>query len=150
MALYDRVTGDLKAAMKSGDRARVEALRFALAHINSFQKDKQAKQPGALITDEELVSVLQKEAKRKKESIELFRRGNRGDLVLKEEGDLAIISAYLPKELSRAEIEGMVDRAIAGGAKEFSSVMRDVMASVKGRADVKAVSEIIKSKLDAQ
>ena len=147
MSLYSQITDDLKSAMKAGDQPRVEALRFALAGLNSFQKDKQAKQPDAKITDEETTSVLQKDVKRRKESIELFRQGNRADLVTKEEADLAVISAYIPKELTRAEIEKIVDDAIAGGAKDFSSAMREAMKAVKGRADGKAVGDVIKAKL---
>jgi uncharacterized protein YqeY len=152
MALYSQITDDLKSAMKAGDQPRVEALRFALAGLNAFQKDKQAKQPGATITDDEVVTVLQKDVKRRKESIELFRQGKRDDLVAKEEGDLAVIAAYIPKELTRAEVEKMVDDAIAavaaaGGAKDFNSVMRETMKVGKGRADGKLVGEIIKAKL---
>lgn len=147
MALYEKIGEDLKVAMKSGDRTRVEALRFALAGINAFQKEKQAKQPGAAITDEELITVLQKEAKRKKESIEMFKQGGRTDLVKKEEADLAIIQAYMPKELSREELEKIVGDVIAAGAKDFNTVMKETMKVVKGRADGKAVGEVIKVKL---
>ncbi|HVO28618.1 MAG TPA: GatB/YqeY domain-containing protein [Candidatus Paceibacterota bacterium] len=147
MSLYEQLTADLKTAMKAGDQPRVDALRFALAGINSFQKDKQAKQPGAAITDEELISVLQKDVKRRRESIELFRQGKRDDLVAKEEADLAIISAYLPKELTRAEIGKIVDGVIAAGAKDFNAAMREAMKAVKGRADGRAVGEVIREKL---
>ena len=147
MALYTQITDDLKTAMKAGDRARVDAIRFALAGLNSFQKEKQAKEPGATITDEEVVTVLQKDVKRRKESIELFKQGKRDDLVEKEETDLAIIAAYIPKELTRAEIEKIVADAIAGGAKDFNGVMKEAMKAVKGRADGKTVGEVIKEKL---
>jgi uncharacterized protein YqeY len=147
MSLYETIGGDLKAAMKSGDRARVDALRFSLASINAFQKEKQIKTPGASITDEELITVLQKEAKRKKESIELFNQGNRKDLAEKEEADLAIIQVYMPKELSREELEKMVSDVMAAGAADFNAVMRETMKLVKGRADGKMVGEVIKAKL---
>ena len=129
--IYEQITADLKTAMKAGDKPRVEVLRFALAGLNSFQKDKQAKEPGATIGDDEVVSVLQKEIKRRRESIELFKQGGRTDLVTKEEGDLAIIAAYVPKELSREEIGVIVDGVIAAGglsgAKDFNSAMRETM-----------------------
>jgi len=154
MALYSKITDDLKTAMKAGDQPRVDALRFALAGLNSFQKDKQAKQPGATITDDEVVTVLQKDVKRRKESIELFKQGKRDDLVTKEQADLAVIAAYIPEELTRAEVEKIVDGAIiavavAGDAKEFNSVMRETMKVAKGRVDGKLVGEIIKAKLGA-
>jgi len=151
MPLYETITSDLKTAMKAGDQPRVDALRFALSGLNSFQKDKQAKEPDAKITDEETVAVLQKDVKRRKESIELFKQGKRDDLVAKEEVDLAIIAAYIPKELTREEIAALVDGVIAGGAgaaaSDFNSVMRETMKLVKGRADGKAVGEVIKTKL---
>jgi len=160
--LYEQISSDLKMAMKAGERERVDTLRFILSGLNSFQKDKQVKQPGVAITDEETVSVLQKEIKRRRESIELFKQGKRDDLVTKEEGDLAIIAAYVPKELSREEIGKIVDEVIAaakaaggaaaggagaGAAPDFNSVMRETMKAVKGRADGRAVGEVIKAKL---
>ena len=145
--IYEQINADIKTAMKAADRPRVEALRFALSVLNSFQKDKQAKETGAVITDEETVAVLQKEAKRRRDSIELFRQGGREDLVAKEEADLVILRGYLPKELTRADLEAMVDAAIAGGANDFGSIMREVMKAAKGRTDGKAVGEVIKGKL---
>lgn len=147
MPLYDQITSDLKAAMKSGDKARVEALRFVLSGLQNFQKEKNVKQPGVAIADDEVVSVLQKEAKKRKEALELFRQGKRDDLVLKEEADLAIISAYLPKELSSEELEKIVGGLVAQGFSDFNALMRETMKVVKGRADGKAVGDVIKAKL---
>ncbi len=153
MSLYQKITDDLKSAMKAGDKLRVEALRFALSGLNAFQKDKQAKAPDATITDDEVISVLQKDVKRRKESIELFRQGKRDDLVAKEEADLTVIAAYVPKELTREEVGKMVDDAItavvaAGGVKDFNSIMRETMKVAKGRADGKLVGEVIKARLE--
>ena len=139
MSLYETINSDLKTAMKAGDQTRVDTLRFVLSGINNFKKEKTIKDPAATVTDEEVISLLQKEIKKRKESTEMFKQGNRADLVEKEESDLAIIAAYVPKELSREEIEKPVDAAIAGGAKDFNSVMKETMKEVKGRADGKAV-----------
>ena len=147
MSLYETITSDLKTAMKAGDQVRVDTLRFVLSGINNFKKEKTVKDPAATVTDEEVVSLLQKEIKKRKESIEMFKQGNRADLVEKEESDLAIIAAYVPKELSRGEIEKLVDVAIAGGAKDFNTAMKETMKEVRGRADGKAVGEVIKAKL---
>jgi uncharacterized protein YqeY len=149
MPLIQQITDDMKAAMKSGDHARLEVVRFALSGLKSAEKEKQAKDASATLTDEEAIAVLQKEAKKRKESIELFRKGGREDLASKEESDLAILAAYLPKELSRDEIAAMVDKARAAGANDFSSLMRETMKDVKGRADGKLVGEVIKEKLGA-
>jgi uncharacterized protein len=153
MALYEQINADLKTAMKAHEQSRVEVLRFVLSGLNNVKKEKEIKEPGATLTDEETISNLQKEVKRRRDSIELFKQGGRTDLVTKEEGDLTIITAYLPKELTREELEKIVDDAIAtvsaaGGAKDFSGVMKEAMKAIKGRADGKVVTEIIKAKLD--
>lgn len=137
----------MKSAMKAGEKDRLETLRFVLSGLNSTQKEKEMKDPGAPLTDAETVSVLQKEAKRRKESIELFRQGKRDDLIEKESVGLAIIQSYLPKELSRAEIAKIVDEARAQGFNDFNVLMRETMKVVAGRADGKTVGEVIKEKL---
>ena len=147
MTLLKKITEDMKTAMKSGDRARVDALRFILAGLQGAEKDKYAKQPGVALTDEEAVAVLQKEAKKRKESIELFKKGNRPDLVSKEESDLTVIAEYVPKELSADEVEKVVDGLIVKGFSDFSSLMREAMKELKGRADGKVVGEVVKKKL---
>ena len=147
MPLLETITNDIKTAMKSGDRARVDALRFALAGIQGAEKDKYAKQPGVALTDDEAVTVLQKDIKRRKEAIELFKKGNRADLVDKEEADLRVIGVYVPKELSGEEIEKVVDNLRAKGSADFNSLMRDAMKELKGRADGRMVGDIVKRKL---
>lgn len=145
--MIQRITDDLKVAMKSGDHARVEALRFMLAGLKSAEKDKFAKDPSATLTDEEAVAVLQKEVKRRRESIELFKKGNRADLVEKEEADLRVIAEYVPKELSQEEVEKVVDELYAKGFSDFNALMRESMKELKGRADGKLVGEIVKKKI---
>lgn len=154
MSLFQKINDDMKAAMKRGDSARLEVLRFALAGLHAVQKEKQLKDKDAAgaaapLTDDEVVGVLQKDAKRRKESVELFRQGNRADLVAKEESDLAVLAEYLPKELSREELAAIVDGVKAQGFTDFNAVMRETMKVVKGRADGKAVGEVIKERLAA-
>jgi uncharacterized protein YqeY len=137
----------MKTAMKSGDHARVDVLRFVMAGVRAAEKDKYAKTPDVPLTDEEAVAVLQKEVKRRKEAIELFKKGNREDLVNKEEADLAVIATYVPKELSSEEIEKVVDDLVAKGFSDFNVLMRESMKELKGRADGKIVGEIVKRKI---
>ena len=134
----------MKAAMKSGDKARLEVLRFTLAGLNAAQKEKALKDPQASLGDEEVIAILQKETKKRKDAIELFKQGKRDDLVTKEEGDLKVLYEYLPAELSREEIVAMVKTAKANGANDFSSMMKEVMKAVKGRADGKTVGDVIR------
>ena len=145
--LIQKITDDLKIAMKSGDHARVEALRFILAGLKGAEKDKFAKDPNAVLTDEEAVAVLQKEVKRRRESIDLFKKGNRADLVEKEEADLRVIAEYVPKELSPEEVEKVVDELYAKGFSDFNTLMRESMKELKGRVDGKLVGEIVKKKI---
>ena len=109
----------MKAAMKSGDKARLEVLRFTLAGLNAAQKEKTLKNPQAVLSDEEVVTLLQKEVKKRKDSIELFKQGKRDDLVTKEEGDIKVLYEYLPQELSRDEIVAIVKDLKAKGGERF-------------------------------
>jgi hypothetical protein len=147
MALLQKLQDDMKSAMKAGQKERLEVLRFVIAGVQAAGKEKGVKQPGVALTDEEIVALLQKEAKRRKEAVELFRQGKRDDLVKKEEADLTVIFEYLPKELSAAEVEKIVDEAKAKGANDFNSLMRETMKVAKGRADGKLVGDVIKKKL---
>jgi uncharacterized protein len=144
MPLFQKINDEMKAAMKSGDKARLEVLRFTLASLNPVQKEKALKDPQAVLSDEEVITILQKEAKKRKDSIELFKQGKRDDLVAKEEGDLKVLYEYLPAELSHDEVVAMVNAAKAGGASDFSSIMKEVMKLAKGRADGKTVGDVIR------
>jgi len=144
MLLFQKISEDMKAAMKSGDKPRLEVLRFTLAGLNAAQKEKALKDPQASLGDEEVIAILQKETKKRKDAIELFKQGKRDDLVTKEEGDLKVLYEYLPAELSREEIVAMVKTAKANGANDFSSMMKEVMKAVKGRADGKTVGDVIR------
>lgn len=147
MSLVQKINDDVKTAMKSGDKSRLEVLRFVLASLNGAQKEKSIKTEGAVLTDEETTVILQKEAKRRKEAIELFKQGKRDDLVAKDSADLAVIYEYIPKEMSREEIEKVVNDLKAKGATDFNSLMRDAMKEMKGRADGKIVGDVIKKAL---
>lgn len=142
----------MKTAMKAGDKERLETVRFALSALKTAEKEKQAKDSAATLSDDEAIAVLQKEAKRRKESIALFKEGNRDELAAKEEADLAVLQTYLPKELSKEEIATIVEKVHAAdpdGTNDFSSLMREAMKELKGRADGKLVGEVIKEKLGA-
>ena len=147
MSLYSQITDDIKTAMKAADKSRVEVLRFVLSVLNGPLKEKQLKEPTATLTDEETLSIIQKEAKKRRESIELFRKGNREDLASKEEAELAIIATYLPAQMSREEIEKIVADLYAGGNTEFNTLMRAAAQATKGKADGKLVAEVVKIKI---
>lgn len=149
MTLTERISEDLKQAMKSGDKLRLETLRMIRAGMIELQKRGTGSEP----TPEEEVQVLQSGIKKRKESIEFFRQAGRTELVEKESKEIDIIAAYLPKQLTPEELERAVNAAIAQtgalSAKDFGKVMPLVMKEVKGKADGKAVQELVKKKLGA-
>jgi uncharacterized protein len=147
MRILDRILEDLKTAQKSNDAERVEVLRFVLAQIRNKEIEKKGIGKESQLSDEEVVDVLRKESKKRKEAIDFFRRGNRDELVNREEKGVEMISIYLPKELSSEEIEKIVSELITQGFIDFNSLMKESMKKLKGRADGKAVSDVIKVKL---
>jgi uncharacterized protein YqeY len=147
MLLFQQIREDMKTAMKSGEKDRLETLRFILSGLNLVQKEKEMKTPGSELDDFETISFLQKEVKKRKDSIDLFRRGGRNDLVEKEEIGISFIQNYLPKELQQEEIEKIIDDVLEKGFNDFSSVMRESVKVIGGRADGKIISEIVKKKL---
>jgi uncharacterized protein YqeY len=146
MTVYESIKENITAALKSGNKERAGLLRLLLAELNNKQKEKFGSELKPLM-DEDALAVIQKEAKKRREAIELFKKGNRNDLAEKDEAELKIIEEYLPKQLSREEISTIVEKLATGGDKDFNSLMKAAMAELKGRADGKVVSEVIKNKL---
>ena len=148
MTLIDKISEDLKVAMKSGDKLRLETLRTIKA---GFLEKQVEKRPNGGISNEDEISVLISAAKKRKESIEIFRNAGRNDLADQEEKELGIIQEYLPKQLALEEIEEIVRNKIneigVVGAKDFGKVMPNVMKELKGKADGKLVQETVKKLL---
>ena len=146
-SLQARLQDDLKTALKAGKRVEVDVLRFLLSQIHNREIEHRSQGKGLPLADEEVLEVLSKEAKKRKEAIELFKKGNRGDLVQKEEAEIVIVTKYLPEELPRETIEKEVEEIIALGHKDFGFVMKEAMKKMKGRVESRTVVEIIKEKL---
>jgi uncharacterized protein len=144
MSLQEKINKELAAAMKSGDKLRLETLRSIRAQIIEFNKRGLNRE----ITEEEEVSILSSSAKQRKESIEEFRKGNRPELAEKEEKELNIISEFLPKQLSIEEVKNIIQKIIsetnAESMKDFGKVMPLVMKELKGKADGKLIQETVK------
>ncbi|MBI4094582.1 MAG: GatB/YqeY domain-containing protein [Candidatus Liptonbacteria bacterium] len=147
MPLKTKINDDLKDALKKGEKDKISALRLLLAQIHNQEIEKKGKKGESELDEDEVVALLQRELKKRKESVELFRKGQREDLAEREEKEAALITLYLPKQASQEEIEKAVDEAIRGGMNDFGSVMKEVMQRLKGRADGKAVSSTVKEKL---
>ena len=147
MGLKERITEDIKVAQKSNEPERLGVLRFLLAQIKNREIEKGAQQTG--LPDAEVLAVLQKEAKKRREAIELFKQGKREDLAEKEAAELKVLEAYLPAQLTRADIEKVIDELHKGGLTDLNGLMKAVMQKLAGQADGKLVREIISQKLEA-
>ena len=137
---------DLKSAMRAGDTTSRDTIRFTMSSLKNARIDK-----GAPLTAQEEIAVLQRDAKRRQESIDQFRAGNRADLVEKEEVQLVVLKRYLPEELSDAEVAAIVSDVIAetgaSSQKELGKLMPLLIQRAAGRADGKRLSEAARAAL---
>ncbi len=145
--LFDKLQADLKQAMLAKDAARTGTLRLLISAAKYLAIEKKLTE----LNDTDMIEVLRRQAKQRRDSIESFEKGNRHDLADKERAELAIIETYLPKQLSTDELTALVKAAIAEtGATskaQTGQVMKAVMANVAGRADGKEVNRIVSSLL---
>jgi uncharacterized protein YqeY len=148
MSLKERITQDMKDAMRSGDKERLGNIRMLQAAIKQREVDERI-----MLDDTQVLAVVEKMIKQRKEAIAQFEAGGRADLAAKEKSEIELLQAYMPEQLSSAEVEALVATAIAETAASTIKDMGIVMALVKtraaGRADMAAVSAIIKAKLGA-
>ncbi len=146
MSIQEKLMEDMKAAMKAGDKLRLQTIRGLRSQIKNAEIDK-----GRELTEEEVIQVLMNAAKKRKESIELYRQGNRMDRVEEETRELEIIQKYLPEQMSEAEIAQLVEQIIqevnASSPRDMGKVMGKIMPQVKGKADGKLVQKIVQQKL---
>jgi uncharacterized protein YqeY len=149
MSLKDRIAGDLKAAMKSGDKTRLETLRTMRAVLLEKEIEKRGTEGGMTPDDE--VAALTGAAKRRRESIEMFEKGGRMDLVAQEKEELEIVLEYLPQQLSEEEIAPVIKRLIgqtgAATPQDIGKVMSLAMRELKGKADGRLVQQIVRKLL---
>ncbi len=145
--LREKIKTDLKKSIKQKDELTRETLRFIQAALQNAAIEKKGKE----LTDEEVITVLKRLSKQRKESIEAFQKGNRPDLVKKEEAELTIVKKYLPEELPEEEIIKMVLKALEDTGvqdrKEMGKVMKLLMREAKGRIDGKTASFLVAKEL---
>jgi hypothetical protein len=146
VSLRDRIQTDVTAAMRSGDALRRDVLRMAQNAVYTVEKRDRRE-----LSDDEVVGVLTREVKTRRESVEAFRKGGREDLAAKEEAEIAILGGYLPEQIDDAAIEALVDEAIAvtgaQNARDLGKVMGWLSPKTRGRADGKRVAELVASAL---
>ena len=142
MALQDRLTADLRQAMKSGDKTRLSVLRMIRARIQNAEIAQRRS-----LEDSEVIGLISKEAKEHRESIEEFGKSERQDLVDKEKAELAIILEYLPQQISRDEIataaRRVIDEVGATGPGDKGKVMQKLMPELKGKAEGREINEVV-------
>jgi len=146
MSLKERITDDMKAAMRSGEKERLGAIRMITSAIKQREVDERI-----TLDDAQVLSVIEKMIKQRKESLAQFQAGNRPDLADKESAEIALLRSYMPEQLSDDDLNKMISDAIAatGAAsiKDMGKVMGIVKGKAQGRADMAAVGARIKAKL---
>lgn len=146
MTIFEKLTEDMKTALKAGEKDRLSAIRLLRGMIKNAAIDKQED-----LSEDEEMAILNSAAKKRRESIQAYESAERTDLAEKEQKELGVILTYLPQPLSSEELEKMVDDAIdevdALTMKDMGKVMPVVIQKAKGRADGKTISELVKKKL---
>lgn len=146
MTLKERITEDMKAAMRSKDTARLSTIRMLLAATKQREVDERI-----TLSDADVLAIIDKMIKQRKDSITQFDAGGRADLVATERAEVEVLQAYLPRQLSDAEIELLIAEAIAktgaAGVSGMGRVMAELKPQVAGRADIGKVSGLVKARL---
>ena len=146
MSLKARIQEDMKAAMRTGDKNRLGCIRLIMAAVKQREVDERI-----TLDDTQLIGVLEKMGKQRRESIAHFQAGSRADLVAKENAELDIINAYLPAPLAGAELDALINAAIgetgAASIKDMGKVMALIKSKAQGRADMSAIGARIKARL---
>ncbi len=144
--LFDKINADIITAMKAKDEASLSALRMLKSAIKYKEVDLKRE-----VKDEDVIEVLSKQAKQRKESIEGFEKGGRAESAAKEKVELALIEKFLPAALTDAELAKLLDEAVqatgAAGSKDMGKVMGFLTPKIKGKADMGKVSGMVKAKL---
>ena len=149
MSLKETITNDMKTAMKAGDSAKLLTIRMLLAAVKQREVDERI-----VLTDTDVVAIVEKAIKQRKESIAQFTTGNRPDLVAKEEAEAVVLAAYMPAQMSDAEIDAVIAGAVAdvaatgiAGNAAIGKIMAIVKPKLAGKADMGAVSGKVKAAL---
>lgn len=146
MSLKEQLTEDMKAAMRAKESGRLAAVRLIIAEVKRKELDEQTQ-----LDDTQVLAVIEKMIKQRKDSISQFQAAGRDDLVAKEQAELAVLSGYMPAQLSEAEVAAEVQAAVAAtgaaGPQDMGKVMGVLKGKLAGRADMTAVSALVKAAL---
>jgi uncharacterized protein YqeY len=151
MGLREKLTSDLKDAMRQRDEIRKRTIRSVIAGVKQAETELDASGDRVVLDDDGILRVIAKQARQRKESITEYRKGGREDLVAEEEAELAILETYLPQQLTREEIEVEARQVItevgASGPRDIGKVMKPLMARLRGKADGRLVNEVVRELL---
>lgn len=143
MGLYNRLESDMKSALKGGEAFKLSVLRMAISAVKMIGIEKNIKE----VADPEVLQILQKQIKQRKESIVQFEKGKRQDLADKEAAELKILESYMPKQLTEEELLNIVKEAIvetgASAKSDMGKVMKVIMPKVAGKADGKTINQLL-------
>ncbi|MBI3638299.1 GatB/YqeY domain-containing protein [Candidatus Wolfebacteria bacterium] len=146
--MFQKINDDLRESLRSGDAFRVGVLRLLISALHNREIEKRGKGMDTELKEEEILEVLNREAKKRRESAQIFESNNRIDLAEKEKKELEILSVYLPQMMSVEEVEKSVEEILKkidlGTEKNFGKIMGEVMKELKGKADASLVSETLK------
>ncbi len=146
MSLEERVTEEMKQAMKAGDKLRLSTIRMIRSTLKNKEIDLRRK-----LEDEDVVKAIQAMVRKGEESVEQFQAGGRMDLVEKEKKEMEILKSFLPQLLNQEEIVKIIDQSIqetqASSPKDIGKVMKSVLAKIGGKADGRVVNQLVKEKL---
>lgn len=149
MALKDRLDADMKTAMRGKDAVTLSVVRLLKSAIKYREIEL-----GKTLDDSEILGVVASELKRRRDSVEQYRAGNRQDLVDQEEAEVRVLLGYLPAQLTPEEVRAKVEEAVrrlgASGPKDMGAVMKALLPEVQGKADGKLVSELVKARLSGK
>jgi uncharacterized protein YqeY len=141
--LLEKIKKELEESQRHRDNLKLQTLRLLLSEIHNYEINQRGKE----LKDEDIIQIIQKEIKKRKEAREIFLKGNRGDLALQAEEEIKILSLYVPPPISREEILETIKNLKSQGFSDFNSLMKEIMARFKGRVDGKEVAELIKENL---
>ncbi len=148
MSIKQKLDDDLKQAMRAGDKTRRSVLRLLMAAIGNTGKARQT-----VLNDADILGVIAKEVRQRQESIEAFKLGNRQDLVIQEEEEMAILKGYLPEQMTREEVvevaRRIIDEVGAQGLGDKKKVMPGIIEQLKGRADGREINAVVTELLES-
>ena len=148
MSLKNKITDDMKTAMKAGDKDRLKVVRMILAAVKQVEVDTRTE-----LDDAAVLGVLEKMVKQRRDSVEQFRQGGRDDLADNELAEITVLEAYLPEQLDEAEIDALIDEAIqatgASSMRDMGKVMGVIKSKAAGRADMGMIGGKVKARLGA-